>query len=156
MAPHLRLIDPDHRQRLKQARPVEGPRVKRLEAQLGEQRADHPLGVLVVTSHEHHWRMGNPQAHPPAARGDRDREPSAWNTDHGRPCHGWGLVGMSWADAPLLTHNGSNGMNLAKVTLDTAKDFGVVAATNIGGPGGDAALNQITEHLFRESGGSAH
>ena len=40
--------------------------------------------------------------------------------------------GMSWADAPLLTYNGSNEMNLAKVTIDTAKDFGVVAATNIG------------------------
>jgi hypothetical protein len=69
---------------------------------------------------------------------------------------GWGLVGMSWADGPLLTHNGSNGMNLAKVTLDTVKDFGVVAATNISGPGADAALNQITEHLFREYTGSAH
>ena len=57
---------------------------------------------------------------------------------------------MSWADAPLLTHNGSNGMNLAKVTLDTAKDFGVVATTNIGGPGADAALNAVTEHLFGE------
>jgi CubicO group peptidase (beta-lactamase class C family) len=68
---------------------------------------------------------------------------------------GWGLAGMSWADAPLLTHNGSNGMNLAKVTLDTANDFGVVAATNIGGPGADAALNQVTEHLFREYSGSA-
>jgi hypothetical protein len=69
---------------------------------------------------------------------------------------GWGIVGMSWADAPLLTHNGSNGMNLAKITLDTAKDFGVVATTNIGGPGADAALNEITEHLFREYGASAN
>ena len=68
---------------------------------------------------------------------------------------GWGIVGMSWADAPLLTHNGSNGMNLAKVTLDTAKDFGVVATTNIGGPGADAALNEVTEHLFGEYGGAA-
>ena len=43
-------------------------------------------------------------------------------------------------------------MNLAKVTIDVAKDFGAVAATNIGGPGADAALNEITEQLFREYG----
>ena len=46
---------------------------------------------------------------------------------------------MSWADAPL----------------DTAKDLGVVAATNIGGPGADAALNEVTEHLFGEHGSAA-
>jgi CubicO group peptidase (beta-lactamase class C family) len=68
---------------------------------------------------------------------------------------GWAIVGVSWADAPLLTHSGSNGMNLAKVTLDTAKDFGVVAATNIWGPGADTALNGITEHLFGEYGDAA-
>jgi CubicO group peptidase (beta-lactamase class C family) len=67
---------------------------------------------------------------------------------------GWGIVGMSWADSPLLTHNGSNGMNLAKVTIDKAHDFGVVAATNIGGPRADTALNEITEHLLGEYGGA--
>ena len=62
---------------------------------------------------------------------------------------------MSWANAPLRTHNGSNGMNLAKITLDKADDFGVVAATNIGGPGADASLNAVTEHLSGEYGGAA-
>jgi CubicO group peptidase (beta-lactamase class C family) len=65
---------------------------------------------------------------------------------------GWGIVKMDWADAPLLTHNGSNGMNLASVTIDPSKDFGAVAMTNIGGPSADSALLEVTEHLFREYG----
>jgi CubicO group peptidase (beta-lactamase class C family) len=65
---------------------------------------------------------------------------------------GWGVVRPPWWDAPLLTHNGSNGMNLATVSIDPGRDFGIVAATNIGGEGAEAALLEVAEHLFREFG----
>jgi CubicO group peptidase (beta-lactamase class C family) len=65
---------------------------------------------------------------------------------------GWGVVQMDWWDAPLLLHDGSNGMNLARVAIDVDKDFGAVIATNIGGAGAESALNEVAEHLFRAYG----
>jgi CubicO group peptidase (beta-lactamase class C family) len=65
---------------------------------------------------------------------------------------GWGIVRMDWWDAPLLTHDGSNQMNLAKIAIDVDKDFGAVITTNIGGDGADSALREVVEHLFREYG----
>src|SRR3546814_5701171 len=51
---------------------------------------------------------------------------------------GWGIVDFPWSDRPLLAHNGSNGMNLAKILVDTERDLGVVVVTNIGGQIGRA------------------
>jgi hypothetical protein len=67
----------------------------------------------------------------------------------------WGIVRMDWCDAELLTHDGSNGMNLAKVAIDLDKDFAAVMATNIGGDGAKAALSEVVEHLFRGHGGGS-
>jgi CubicO group peptidase (beta-lactamase class C family) len=64
--------------------------------------------------------------------------------------HGWGFVQMPWAPGvTLLTHNGSNGMNLANITLDPGRDLAIVLATNIGGTRADAALKALVEALYR-------
>jgi CubicO group peptidase (beta-lactamase class C family) len=67
---------------------------------------------------------------------------------------GWGMVKPKWWNAPVLTHEGSNGMNLAKIMIDPEQDFGIVATTNISGEGAEAALSEVAELLFRERGRS--
>jgi len=43
---------------------------------------------------------------------------------------GWGVVKFDWTSGPVLTHNGSNSMNLAKILVDPDHDLGVVVMTN--------------------------
>ncbi|MBS0377008.1 MAG: beta-lactamase family protein [Proteobacteria bacterium] len=62
---------------------------------------------------------------------------------------GWGIVKFAWSATPLLTHNGSNSMNLAKVLVDTAQDVAVVLATNYPGERADDALNEGMTALYR-------
>ncbi len=62
---------------------------------------------------------------------------------------GWGIVKFAWSRTPLLTHNGSNSMNLAKVLVDTAQDVAVVLATNYPGERADDALNEGMTALYR-------
>lgn len=61
---------------------------------------------------------------------------------------GWGLVQFDWADQPLLTHNGSNGMNLARIVLDTDRTLGIVVLTNFPGATADAATGAVMAHLY--------
>ena len=75
----------------------------------------------------------------------RPGEPS-----EGRYALGWGLIEFSWAHQPLLVHNGSNSMNLAKIVVDTKNDIGVVAATNFPGAQAEDALNAVTRTLYRQ------
>ena len=62
---------------------------------------------------------------------------------------GWGIVTQPWADAPCLTHDGSNNMNLARAAFWPSKDFGFVIMTNISGPQADAAFNQLSPELYK-------
>lgn len=61
---------------------------------------------------------------------------------------GWSLEKFDWADRELLTHNGSNGMNLAKILVDPEHDLAVVVATNIGGRAADQAAGQLMGALY--------
>src|SRR3546814_15958596 len=61
---------------------------------------------------------------------------------------GWGIVDFPWSDRPLLAHNGSNGMNLAKILVDTARDLGVVVVTNIGGQPAEDAAAAVPRALY--------
>lgn len=61
---------------------------------------------------------------------------------------GWGIVPFPWSDRPLLAHNGSNGMNLAKILVDTERDLAVVVLTNIGGKAADAAASAVQQALY--------
>jgi CubicO group peptidase (beta-lactamase class C family) len=67
----------------------------------------------------------------------------------------WGMVKFAWSDRPLLTHNGSNSMNLATIVVDPESDLGLVVATNFPGDKADAALLEVAEALYREFGPAA-
>ncbi|EDP64174.1 methylmalonyl-CoA mutase [alpha proteobacterium BAL199] len=61
---------------------------------------------------------------------------------------GWGVVAFPWSDRPLLAHNGSNGMNLAKILVDTERDLAVVVLTNIGGKAADDGASAVQQALY--------
>ncbi len=65
---------------------------------------------------------------------------------------GWGVVKFDWTPQPVLTHNGSNGMNLAVILVDVEQDLGIVVLTNF--PEGKAvdAASDVLERLYREYG----
>ena len=62
---------------------------------------------------------------------------------------GWGLVKFDWTPAPVLTHNGSNGMNFAKILVDRHGDLGVVVLTNFPEKQAQAATSEAMETLYR-------
>ena len=65
---------------------------------------------------------------------------------------GWGLVKFDWSATPLLTHNGSNSMNLATILVDTDNDIGIAVTTNFPGDKADAALLEVTRLLYEKFG----
>jgi CubicO group peptidase (beta-lactamase class C family) len=62
---------------------------------------------------------------------------------------GWGIVAYDWTgNRPVLTHNGSNAMNLATILVDPQTDTAIVAATNFPGDKADQALQSVIKALF--------
>ncbi|WP_224705374.1 serine hydrolase domain-containing protein [Devosia aquimaris] len=61
---------------------------------------------------------------------------------------GWGNVAFDWAERPLLTHNGSNSMNLARIVVDTESDLAVVVTTNFPGADANTAAGNVLETLY--------
>lgn len=70
--------------------------------------------------------------------------------EEGEYALGWGMVKFAWAPRPLLTHNGSNGMNLATILLDTEADLGIVVVTNFPEQKANDAVREVLEALYRE------
>lgn len=62
---------------------------------------------------------------------------------------GWGVLKFDWTPTPVLQHNGSNGMNLAKILVDCDRDVGVVVCTNFPGPKAEAATAAVMASLYR-------
>jgi hypothetical protein len=62
---------------------------------------------------------------------------------------GWGVVKFDWTERPVLTHNGSNGFNLAKILVDANKDAAIVVTTNFPGEKAERAANLAVEKLYR-------
>jgi len=84
---------------------------------------------------------------------EKVRTPRRPNPPPGTPADGgyafgWSIEKFDWADHPLVTHNGSNGMNLAKILIDTEKDIAVVVAVNIGGRDADLAAGKAMKLLY--------
>ena len=84
---------------------------------------------------------------------EKVRTPSRPNPPPGTPAEGgyafgWSLEKFAWADRELVTHNGSNGMNLAKILIDTEKDVAVVVAVNVGGRDADLAAGKAMGLLY--------
>jgi hypothetical protein len=56
---------------------------------------------------------------------------------------------VDWAPNPLITHSGSNTMNLAQIWLDPERDLAMVLMTNIGGSKAAEAFKALAPELYR-------
>jgi hypothetical protein len=65
---------------------------------------------------------------------------------------GWGKVKTTWAPELVVTHTGSNTLNLATAVFLPGADFGFVMMTNISGKGADDALHKLTQDLYNQFG----
>jgi CubicO group peptidase (beta-lactamase class C family) len=63
---------------------------------------------------------------------------------------GWLSVDRSWARGKALTHNGSNTMWYLVMWLAPARDFAVIAATNIAGPDAEQACDEAAAAMIRK------
>ncbi len=61
---------------------------------------------------------------------------------------GWSVVTFDWAEGRLITHNGSNSMNLARIVIDPEQDLAVVVMTNFPGQAANTATGAALRHLF--------
>lgn len=71
----------------------------------------------------------------------------------GKYALGWGQVKMDWAPAPVITHTGSNEMNLAIAMFWPDTDFGFVLMTNVAGRASDDALGKLAANLYQSFSG---
>ena len=75
--------------------------------------------------------------------------PRPGTPQEGEYAMGWGLVKFDWTPTPVLTHNGSNSMNFAKILVDRDKDLGVVVVTNFPEKQAEAAASEAQETLYK-------
>lgn len=73
----------------------------------------------------------------------------------GQYAFGWGIMKMDWTPRPILTHNGSNSLNLATVFIDPPIDLAIVVTTNFPGEKADKALLAVCKLLFERYGSAA-
>lgn len=86
---------------------------------------------------------------------EKVRTPARPNPPPGTPAEGgyasgWSLEKFDWTDRELLTHNGSNGLNLAKILVDTDRDLAIVVATNVGGTEADLGAGAVMRMLYQK------
>ena len=99
-----------------------------------------PSARRAVDAGAHPGREG---AHP-----DRPNPPPGTPAEGGY-ASGWSIEKFDWADKELLTHNGSNGFNLAKILVDQDRDLAIVVATNIGGRPADLGAGKAMAELYK-------
>lgn len=63
---------------------------------------------------------------------------------------GWILTDRPWAGGRVLTHTGSNTMNVAVVWMAPLKDFAVLVATNQGGPEAEKACDETAGAMIQD------
>jgi CubicO group peptidase (beta-lactamase class C family) len=90
--------------------------------------------------------------HRPHIKTGKLPNPRPGTPQEGEYALGWGVVKFDWATHPLLTHNGSNGMNLAVILVDVEQDLGIVVLTNFPEGKAVAAADEVLERLYREFG----
>ncbi len=78
------------------------------------------------------------------------KNPKPGTPKTGQYAYGWGLSKFDWTEKPILTHNGSNGMNFASVEVDVDHDLAIVVATNITGPNADPASLVVMRALYEK------
>jgi CubicO group peptidase (beta-lactamase class C family) len=63
---------------------------------------------------------------------------------------GWGCYKRPWAGGTALTHSGSNTMWFLVMWLAPEKNFSVVAATNIAGPGAEKGCDEVAAAMIKK------
>ncbi|MDA0704813.1 MAG: serine hydrolase, partial [Proteobacteria bacterium] len=86
---------------------------------------------------------------------EKVRTPPRPNPPPGTPAEGgyafgWSLEKFAWADTELLTHAGSNGMNLAKILVDQERGLAIVVVTNGGGRPANLATGEMLRALYEQ------
>ncbi|MFT3730329.1 MAG: serine hydrolase domain-containing protein [Hyphomicrobium sp.] len=76
------------------------------------------------------------------------KDPKPGTPKSGAYALGWGLSKFDWTEKPILTHNGSNGMNFASVEVDPDHDLALVVLINIAGPNADKASLEVMKTLY--------
>jgi CubicO group peptidase (beta-lactamase class C family) len=66
----------------------------------------------------------------------------------GRYALGWGEARNKWSSEPILTHAGSNTMNLCHIYLQPKYDFAMVIMTNIGGEKADVGFRALAAEIY--------
>jgi CubicO group peptidase (beta-lactamase class C family) len=87
--------------------------------------------------------------HAPQVKTPRIENPKPGTPQTGEYAFGWGVVKFDWTQKPVLSHNGSNSMNLAKILVDVDNDLGIVVTTNFPEQKADAAAAEVVEALYR-------
>lgn len=88
------------------------------------------------------------QIHRPRVKTPPFKDPPPGTPAAGEYAFGWGIVAFDWAKAPVLTHNGSNSMNLAKVLVEPVGQLSVVVVTNYPEQQAEAAAREVQQHLY--------
>ncbi|MGE0417935.1 MAG: serine hydrolase domain-containing protein [Acetobacteraceae bacterium] len=107
----------------------------------GGKRAPHVVKPETVT--KLHTKVADLPPRPDAAPG---------TPGTGAYALGWGIYQPTWAKEKLLTHNGSNMMNLASVWVLPSHDFAMVMMTNVSGTKADDALKALAQALYGKYG----
>jgi hypothetical protein len=63
------------------------------------------------------------------------------------------VVTLDWTKGPILTCDGSDGMNLAGILVDTVQDLGVVGVADFPEPQVDAAASSVMKAITCRYGG---
>ncbi len=69
---------------------------------------------------------------------------------------GWGVVTLGQPPVTFLMHSGSNGENLAYVSVDLKHDFAMVLLTNMGGTKAEEALTALAPQLYHQFAPTDH
>ncbi len=76
------------------------------------------------------------------------KDPKPGTPKSGAYALGWGMSKFAWTDKPILTHNGSNGLNFASIEVDVDHDLAIVVTSNIAGPNVDKASLEVMKTLY--------
>jgi len=90
------------------------------------------------------------EIHRPQVETPERPNPPPGTPERGAYALGWGWVAFDWTGGRrVLAHNGSNGLNLAKILVDRERDLGIVFTTNAGGEKAERAGAAVLEALYR-------
>ena len=89
--------------------------------------------------------------HSPHVKTPRIENPKPGTPQTGEYAFGWGVVKFDWTQKPVLSHNGSNSMNLAKILVDIDNDLGIVVTTNFPEQKADVAAGKWSRPFIEDT-----